>query len=117
MLLSKIMLNEAESVPHLVSEKLALKYAGREMEAMLKIAEASGKRFVLTFALDNAGNKGLDDVSFYLADLWQIFRRLWSYTVQNWKEILSSEHIWDRSMTACWNRIFVALSNPILVSR
>ncbi|CAG0885867.1 unnamed protein product [Cyprideis torosa] len=49
MLLSKIMLHEAESVTSIVSEKIALKYSGREMDAMMKIAEASGKRSLADF--------------------------------------------------------------------
>lgn len=49
MLLSKIMLNNADDVLSIVSGKLALKYFGPDVEAMKKIAKASEKRSLADF--------------------------------------------------------------------
>ncbi|CAH1790270.1 unnamed protein product [Owenia fusiformis] len=49
MLLSKIMLNNADEVQQIVSGKLALKYAGPEIEALKSIAQASNKRSLADF--------------------------------------------------------------------
>lgn len=48
MLLSKIMLNNPEDVPQIVSGKLAIKYAGRDVDAMKTVAQASHKRYSKT---------------------------------------------------------------------
>ncbi|KAG8234329.1 hypothetical protein J437_LFUL017608, partial [Ladona fulva] len=49
MLLSKIMLSTPEDVQHIVSGKLALKYAGSAIEAMKEVAQASHKRSLADF--------------------------------------------------------------------
>ncbi|XP_014252652.1 26S proteasome non-ATPase regulatory subunit 11 [Cimex lectularius] len=49
MLLSKIMLNTPEDVQQLVSGKLALKHAGRDIDAMKNVAKASHKRSLADF--------------------------------------------------------------------
>ncbi|CAH2048417.1 unnamed protein product, partial [Iphiclides podalirius] len=49
MLLSKIMLNQAEEVATICGSKTALKYAGKEMEAMRAVATASHKRSLADF--------------------------------------------------------------------
>ncbi|GAB6030500.1 26S proteasome non-ATPase regulatory subunit 11 [Chamberlinius hualienensis] len=49
MLLSKIMLNGADEVQGIVSGKLALRYAGPEIDAMKSIANASSKRSLADF--------------------------------------------------------------------
>ncbi|CAG9761683.1 unnamed protein product [Ceutorhynchus assimilis] len=49
MLLSKIMLNHSEDVQQIVSEKLAIKYAGRDIDAMKAVAQASHKRSLADF--------------------------------------------------------------------
>lgn len=49
MLLSKIMLNSAEEVASVCSTKTALKYAGKELEAMRAVATASHKRSLADF--------------------------------------------------------------------
>ncbi|XP_013134093.1 PREDICTED: 26S proteasome non-ATPase regulatory subunit 11 [Papilio polytes] len=49
MLLSKIMLNQAEEVGTICGSKAALKYAGKEMEAMRAVATASHKRSLADF--------------------------------------------------------------------
>lgn len=49
MLLSKIMLNQAEEVGTVCSSKAALKYAGKELEAMRAVATASHKRSLADF--------------------------------------------------------------------
>lgn len=49
MLLSKIMLNNAEEVGSVCSSKAALKYAGKELEAMRAVATASHKRSLADF--------------------------------------------------------------------
>lgn len=49
MLLSKIMLNNAEEVGSVCSTKTALKYAGKELEAMRAVATASHKRSLADF--------------------------------------------------------------------
>jgi len=49
MLLSKIMLNNADDVHSIVSGKLALRYTGAEVEAMKQIANASKKRSLADF--------------------------------------------------------------------
>lgn len=49
MLLSKIMLNQAEEVGTVCGSKAALKYAGKELEAMRAVATASHKRSLADF--------------------------------------------------------------------
>lgn len=49
MLLSKIMLNQPEDVHQITGGKLALKYAGPDIEAMKSIAKASHKRSLADF--------------------------------------------------------------------
>lgn len=49
MLLSKIMLNQAEEVAVVCGSKTALKYAGKELEAMRAVATASHKRSLADF--------------------------------------------------------------------
>ncbi|KAB0794442.1 hypothetical protein PPYR_11281 [Photinus pyralis] len=49
MLLSKIMLNNPEDVQLIVSGKLAIKYAGRDIDAMKSVAQASHKRSLADF--------------------------------------------------------------------
>jgi len=49
MLLSKIMLNVPEDVHSIISGKLALRYAGPEIDAMKSIAQASSKRSLAEF--------------------------------------------------------------------
>ncbi|XP_041979553.1 26S proteasome non-ATPase regulatory subunit 11 [Aricia agestis] len=49
MLLSKIMLNQAEEVGTICGSKTALKYAGQELEAMRAVATASHKRSLADF--------------------------------------------------------------------
>lgn len=49
MLLSKIMLNSPEDVQQIVSGKLAIKYAGRDIDAMKAVAQASHKRSLADF--------------------------------------------------------------------
>ncbi|CAK1554220.1 unnamed protein product [Leptosia nina] len=49
MLLSKIMLNQADEVGTVSSSKAALKYAGKEIEAMRAVATASYKRSLADF--------------------------------------------------------------------
>nr|NVI77750.1 regulatory particle non-ATPase 6 [Cucujiformia] len=51
MLLSKIMLNSPEEVQQIVSGKLAIKYAGRDIDAMKAVAQASHKRSLADFQL------------------------------------------------------------------
>lgn len=49
MLLSKIMINNPEDVQQIVSGKLAIKYAGPDIEAMKAVAQASHKRSLADF--------------------------------------------------------------------
>lgn len=49
MLLCKVMLNLSEDVTAIVQGKLAQKYAGRDIEAMQKVAEAHEKRSLDSF--------------------------------------------------------------------
>ncbi|XP_066997201.1 26S proteasome non-ATPase regulatory subunit 11 [Anabrus simplex] len=49
MLLSKIMLNTPDDVQQIISGKLALKYAGKDIEAMKSVALASHKRSLADF--------------------------------------------------------------------
>ncbi|KAF7271238.1 regulatory particle non-ATPase 6 [Rhynchophorus ferrugineus] len=49
MLLSKIMLNTPEDVQQIISGKLAIKYAGRDIDAMKAVAQASHKRSLADF--------------------------------------------------------------------
>nr|MBE5727085.1 regulatory particle non-ATPase 6 [Cucujiformia] len=49
MLLSKIMLHTPEDVQQIVSGKLAIKYAGKDIEAMKTVAQASHKRSLADF--------------------------------------------------------------------
>lgn len=49
MLLSKIMLSQAEEVANVCGSKTALKYAGKELEAMRAVATASHKRSLADF--------------------------------------------------------------------
>lgn len=49
MLLSKIMLNQPEDVQQIISGKLALKYAGSDIDAMKSVAQASHKRSLADF--------------------------------------------------------------------
>nr|NVI77839.1 regulatory particle non-ATPase 6 [Cucujiformia] len=51
MLLSKIMLNSPEEVQQIVSGKLAFKYAGKDIDAMKAVAQASHKRSLADFQL------------------------------------------------------------------
>ncbi|KAL0267889.1 UNVERIFIED_CONTAM: hypothetical protein PYX00_010033 [Menopon gallinae] len=55
MLLSKIMLNTPEDVMQIISGKLALKYAGKDIDAMKAVAKASSNRSLADFqkALQN----------------------------------------------------------------
>lgn len=49
MLLSKIMLRAPEDVQTIMSGKLAVKYAGRDLDAMKAVAEASHRRSLADF--------------------------------------------------------------------
>lgn len=49
MLLSKIMLNNPDDVQQIISGKLAIKYAGKDIEAMKAVASASHKRSLADF--------------------------------------------------------------------
>ena len=49
MLLSKIMIRNPEDVQSIMSGKLAVKYAGRDLDAMKAVAEASHKRSLADF--------------------------------------------------------------------
>ncbi|KAJ8951995.1 hypothetical protein NQ314_007613 [Rhamnusium bicolor] len=49
MLLSKIMINNPEDVQQIVSGKLAIKYAGQDIDAMKAVAQASHKRSLADF--------------------------------------------------------------------
>lgn len=49
MLLSKIMINNSEDVQQIVSGKLAIKYAGSDIDAMKAVAQASYKRSLADF--------------------------------------------------------------------
>lgn len=49
MLLSKIMLRTPEDVQSIMSGKLAVKYAGRDLDAMRAVAEASHRRSLADF--------------------------------------------------------------------
>lgn len=49
MLLSKIMLRTPEDVQTIMSGKLAVKYAGRDLDAMKAVAEASHRRSLSEF--------------------------------------------------------------------
>nr|NVI77838.1 regulatory particle non-ATPase 6 [Cucujiformia] len=51
MLLSKIMLNNPEEVQQIISGKLAIKYAGKDINAMKAVAQASHKRSLADFQL------------------------------------------------------------------
>lgn len=64
MLLSKIMLNTPEDVTHIVSGKLALKYAGKDIDAMKAVASASSNRSLADFqkALQNFSKELKEDV-------------------------------------------------------
>jgi 26S proteasome regulatory subunit N6 len=64
MLLSKIMLNNPDDVQQIISGKLALKYAGKEIDAMKSVAQASHKRSLADFqqALKNYKLELEDDV-------------------------------------------------------
>lgn len=64
MLLSKIMLNNPEDVQQIVSGKLAIKYAGRDIDAMKSVAQASHKRSLADFqqAVKNFKHELEDDV-------------------------------------------------------
>uniref|UniRef100_A0A146KS83 26S proteasome non-ATPase regulatory subunit 11 n=2 Tax=Lygus hesperus TaxID=30085 RepID=A0A146KS83_LYGHE len=57
MLLSKIMLNTPEDVQQLISGKLALKHAGRDIDAMKNVAKASAKRSLADFQSTLEGYK------------------------------------------------------------
>ncbi|XP_077298505.1 regulatory particle non-ATPase 6 [Arctopsyche grandis] len=64
MLLSKIMLNQPEDVQQITGGKLALKYAGSDIEAMKNVAKASHKRSLADFqtCLENFKKELEDDV-------------------------------------------------------
>ncbi|KAK6618443.1 26S proteasome regulatory subunit rpn6 [Polyplax serrata] len=64
MLLSKIMLNTPEDVTQIVSGKLALKYAGKDIDAMKDVASASSNRSLADFqkALQNFNKELKEDV-------------------------------------------------------
>lgn len=64
MLLSKIMLNTPDDVQQIVSGKLAIKYAGRDIDAMKSVAQASHKRSLADFqlAVKNFKHELEDDV-------------------------------------------------------
>ncbi len=49
MLLSKVMLDAPEEVASILSHKLAVKYAGSDIDALKAIAEASKKRSLADF--------------------------------------------------------------------
>nr|NVI77772.1 regulatory particle non-ATPase 6 [Cucujiformia] len=51
MLLSKIMLTSPEEVNQIVSGKLSIKYAGKDIDAMKAVAQASHKRSLADFQL------------------------------------------------------------------
>lgn len=51
MLLSKIMLNQPEDVQQIISGKLAIKYAGKDIDAMKSVAQASHKRSLADFQI------------------------------------------------------------------
>jgi 26S proteasome regulatory subunit N6 len=64
MLFSKIMLNNPEDVQQIISGRLALKYVGKEIEAMTSVAQASHNRSLADFqqALENYKVELEDDV-------------------------------------------------------
>ena len=51
MLLSKIMLRTPEDVQSIMSGKLAVKYAGKDLDAMRAVAEASHRRSLADFQI------------------------------------------------------------------
>ncbi|BES96711.1 unnamed protein product [Nesidiocoris tenuis] len=57
MLLSKIMLNTPDDVQQLISGKLALKHAGRDIDAMKNVAKASADRSLAEFQTTLKGYK------------------------------------------------------------
>jgi 26S proteasome regulatory subunit N6 len=59
MLLAKIMLKMHDDVPAIVSGKLALRYAGREIEAMKKVAKAAHDRSLADFRQHVAENSDI----------------------------------------------------------
>ncbi|EDQ84550.1 uncharacterized protein MONBRDRAFT_12666 [Monosiga brevicollis MX1] len=74
MLLSKVLLKDAADVPAIVTGKLALKYSGRDIEAMQAVAAADLKRSVANFerALKDYPSELQDDmvVQGHVHDLW-----------------------------------------------
>jgi len=77
MLLMKILLNEAADVPSIVTGKLALTYAGRDLEAMQAVASASLARSLADFekALKDYAFVSLGDLSFCLLTLFPLCQK------------------------------------------
>jgi len=77
MLMSKIMINASDDVNNLISSKLALKYAGKEIESMKSIAVSSQKRSLAEFQKTLESFKGeLIDDTFVRSHLDNLYDQL-----------------------------------------